>query len=409
LLQEGVAAAKSGDKPLARSLLLRALEHDSNNEIGWQWLAYVADTLPEAIEYLRRVLAINPQNSQAQASLNKVLLRHGIALAKEGSKPQARELLLEASSLNPGAELVWLWLASVAERPADAANWLQKTLEINPNNQQAISWLNQLRSQNGAAKPSSKQSWQCPFCATISQGKLLACPGCRAVLTLADLNAVIENRQADRKLLTRAIEHYQNLVESNEEFSAHYYLGLAHLNLNQLSEAIAHLRKASQLRPDAEALKTHLAALAQRQKAMPETFNGEQRRTSPLKTILVVDDSATVRKLVQVILERCGHQVLTASGMMEALTKLEEAELDLVLLDICMPRIDGYQLCKIIKGANSDVPVVMLSGKDGFLDKVRGRMAGAVGYITKPFEPAALIRAVETHCNQNRPGERKER
>jgi len=400
LLQGGIAAAKAGDKVLARSLLLRAVEHDSSNEIGWLWLASLADNPPEAIEYLRRVLAINPRNDQARPSLNKVLLRHGIALAKEGDKSQARALLLEASSLNPGNELVWLWLASVAEKPTDAVTWLQKTLEINPNNQQAISWLKRLRSQNGAAKPPNP-SWQCPFCAVISQGKLFACPGCRAVLTLTDLNAAIENRQADRDILARAIKHYQNLVESNEEFSAHYYLGLAYLNLNQLSEAIPCLQKASQLRPDAEILKAHLAALEQRQKAMREASNRGQRRPSPLKTVLVVDDSATVRKLVQVILERCGHQVLTASGMMEALTKLEETDPDLVLLDICMPRIDGYQLCKIIKGATRDVPVVMLSGKDGFFDKVRGRMAGAVGYITKPFEPAALIRAVETYCNQN--------
>jgi len=146
-LRDGISAAQAGNKALARSLLLRAIERDSNNEIGWQWLAYVADTLPEAIEYLRRVLAINPQNGQAQASLNKVLLRHGIALAKEGSKPQARSFLLEASYLNPGNELVWLWLASVAENSDDAVACLHKVMEIDPANEHAISWMSKLRSQ----------------------------------------------------------------------------------------------------------------------------------------------------------------------------------------------------------------------------------------------------------------------
>ncbi len=65
-----------------------------------------------------------------------------------------------------------------------------------------------------------------------------------------------------------------------------------------------------------------------------------------------------------------------------------------------MPRLDGYQLCKLVRSnsATKDVPVVMLSGKDGFFDKVRGRMAGSTAYITKPFEPEALIKIVDEHC-----------
>jgi twitching motility two-component system response regulator PilG len=71
----------------------------------------------------------------------------------------------------------------------------------------------------------------------------------------------------------------------------------------------------------------------------------------------------------------------------------------LILLDITMPRLDGYQLCRIIK-SNKDLrntPVVMLSGKDGLLDKVKGRMAGASDYITKPFNPNALVKTVRKH------------
>jgi twitching motility two-component system response regulator PilG len=88
---------------------------------------------------------------------------------------------------------------------------------------------------------------------------------------------------------------------------------------------------------------------------------------------------------------------------MEALSKLNEATLDLMLLDIGMPHMDGYQLCKLVKTneTTSDIPIVMLSGKDGFFDKVRGKMAGAVGYITKPFEPTALIEAVETYSRES--------
>jgi twitching motility two-component system response regulator PilG len=61
--------------------------------------------------------------------------------------------------------------------------------------------------------------------------------------------------------------------------------------------------------------------------------------------------------------------------------------------------MDGYQVCKAIRSnpATQDVPVIMISGKDGFFDKVRGRMAGTTGYITKPFGPETLMKAVESY------------
>jgi len=117
------------------------------------------------------------------------------------------------------------------------------------------------------------------------------------------------------------------------------------------------------------------------------------------KTILVVDDSPTVRKLIAGKLEKCGHDVFCASDGVEAMERLEDFTPDLILLDITMPRMDGYQVCKMIR-ANSvthNVPVVMISGKDGFFDKVRGRMAGTTGYITKPFGPETLMKTVETY------------
>ena len=72
---------------------------------------------------------------------------------------------------------------------------------------------------------------------------------------------------------------------------------------------------------------------------------------------------------------------------------------DLVLLDISMPRMDGYEVCKSIRAnvATRDVPIVMISGNDGFFDKVRGRVAGATDYITKPFGPEALMGVLETY------------
>ena len=113
----------------------------------------------------------------------------------------------------------------------------------------------------------------------------------------------------------------------------------------------------------------------------------------------MVDDSPTICKLVSLTLEKHGYRVITAASGLEALAKLNDGLPSLILLDITMPGIDGYQLCRIIRGnqETASIPVVMLTGKDGFFDKVKGRIAGSTEYITKPFNPEALLRAVERH------------
>jgi twitching motility two-component system response regulator PilG len=121
------------------------------------------------------------------------------------------------------------------------------------------------------------------------------------------------------------------------------------------------------------------------------------------RRILVVDDSATVRKLISSKLEKSGHEVTCAVDGVDAMDKLNEFVPDLILLDIMMPQLDGYQVCKLIRTneLTKDVPIVMISGKDGFFDKVRGRMAGTTGYITKPFGPETLMKTLETYIVHN--------
>ena len=121
----------------------------------------------------------------------------------------------------------------------------------------------------------------------------------------------------------------------------------------------------------------------------------------------MVDDSPTIQKVVSVTLEAHGHEVVTASDGMEALAKLRTLRPDLVLLDITMPHMDGYQLCRILRSneLTKQVPIVMLSGKDGLFDKMRGRMAGAATYITKPFAPSALPPLVEEDIASGRSGD----
>lgn len=123
------------------------------------------------------------------------------------------------------------------------------------------------------------------------------------------------------------------------------------------------------------------------------------KKTTGKTTILVVDDSPTIRKVVSLILSRRGFEVLVAENGLEALAQMNTTMPSLIFLDITMPRMDGYQLCKIIrnKAQTKMIPIVMLTAKDGFFDKVKGRMAGASGYITKPFNAPQLLDAVDKY------------
>lgn len=120
-------------------------------------------------------------------------------------------------------------------------------------------------------------------------------------------------------------------------------------------------------------------------------------------SVLVVDDSPTVRKLVAMTLERNGFTVGSAADGVVALKSIAELKPKLILLDITMPRLGGYQLCKLIKKHESTkhIPVIMLSGKDGMFDKVRGKFVGCDDYITKPFDPEELVSKVSTQLTEH--------
>ena len=116
--------------------------------------------------------------------------------------------------------------------------------------------------------------------------------------------------------------------------------------------------------------------------------------------VLAVDDSPTIRKLLTMTLERQGFEVISAADGVEALTVLSEQLPDVILSDINMPRLNGYQLCKFVKkyDRTKDIPVIMLSGKDGVFDKMRGKMNGCNDYIVKPFESADLVSKVREYA-----------
>ena len=127
-----------------------------------------------------------------------------------------------------------------------------------------------------------------------------------------------------------------------------------------------------------------------------------------VSTILLVDDEDSVQKLLAYPLERDGFRVIQARDGEEALRRFADEEIDLVVLDIMLPRLDGLEVCKRLR-AESTVPIIMLTARDDELDKVLGLELGADDYITKPFSirefrsrvRALLRRAATPHVRED--------
>jgi twitching motility two-component system response regulator PilG len=666
VMEQGIQQARASEKAAAYASFVEGSSLEARNELVWTWMASIAPGPNEALNALRHVLHINPTHAQAGRAYKKLVVQHGIDLAQSGNAEAARELLTEATRLEPENETVLLWLARSV--PAEEAiDHYTRILTLNPDHDVARAALEQLRppppaadeyasmftpdgrveqaieleavnaeeeadahafeleqvddeeiaaaeaaiaaaqaaeaaeavaaagatvdvgptiasqpstheeflvyqnqdasavwapeGQSGAtaaavedipsvdlaaqaamiapsdvdsyvaasestyasteaeaqshadleytsthedhlisatssdavemeldspdaasdleatadtsldatadvdadaevaaaamasdAPPPSTPAnivvaWNCPICLSGAPEEAHRCPTCGSVPTLVDPDLLLETEPVDRRYVLQVIARMKNRRVSGASalFDHHLTLGLAYINAARLPEGMQHLRKASETRPRDAEFKAQVDAIERQIKAKASASarssktNGKAVRIpapatpavevplAPIaaathdghesgahghtngnghqegrRIILVVDDSPTIQKVVSVTLEAHGHEVVTASDGMEALSKLRTLKPDLVLLDITMPHMDGYQLCRIMRSNDitRNVPIVMLSGKDGLFDKMRGRMAGAASYITKPFAPSTLPPLIDKYCKR---------
>jgi twitching motility two-component system response regulator PilG len=121
--------------------------------------------------------------------------------------------------------------------------------------------------------------------------------------------------------------------------------------------------------------------------------------------VVVIDDSPTIRKILELTLQRAGVRVVGAASGVSGLAAVAQHTPAVIFLDIMLPKTNGYQLCQVLKRhpQSRRTPVIMLSGKDGLFDKVRGRLAGANDYLTKPFEPGAVLAVLQKYLDRPSP------
>jgi CheY-like chemotaxis protein len=126
------------------------------------------------------------------------------------------------------------------------------------------------------------------------------------------------------------------------------------------------------------------------------------------KTILIVDDETDIRTVVGELLTRHGYTVVQAKDGAEALMLLRKSRFDLMVLDIVMPKMDGYQVMNALKSINPELPVVMLTAKAEHQDVWKGYAKGCHFYLTKPFKMETLIRAINYLLTDLSDAQRKE-
>jgi DNA-binding response OmpR family regulator len=115
-----------------------------------------------------------------------------------------------------------------------------------------------------------------------------------------------------------------------------------------------------------------------------------------MKKVLILEDEVNIRSFVVINLQRAGYDVLEAGTGEEALEKLQEnPDIGVAILDIMLPDIDGFEVCRRIRATNKQMGVIMLTARTQEMDKVTGLMTGADDYVTKPFSPAELTARID--------------
>lgn len=338
------------------------------------------------------------------------MISQAIWLAESTYFKQAQKVLTKLLKTNPRTGRGWLWYSRVTGSMKAMKSSLKNAAILRPKDPEVVEETKKF-------DLAEKKIWaerirHCPFCWFPVDEEAVECQYCRSHLFIHE-QFFVSIRAAEQKELEKAIERYTKVINREKNANAHYYLGMAHLNLENWEEAINQFHKAKKLSPvdkaffskQFNALMNFMAAMETlpeqevfTRKKQTSLSESPQRNDNKIK-ILVVEDSATTRKVVSITLGQKGYEVLEAKDGLEALSKLNDDKPDLVLLDIIMPGMDGYKVLSIMKRSEEfkNIPVIMLTARDKLFDKIKGKVSGSNEYLTKPFDPDELVAKVSKY------------
>jgi twitching motility two-component system response regulator PilG len=461
LLARGVTP--SIDRAEARACFKEAAAINPNDPRVWQALAKLAETPGEAVDALRELIRVAPDQQHGHFALRNALAADARALAEAGRAGDARARWQEIISTANGDVEAWLGVAATASNESEATQAIETAHRLNPAHEQVIEAMARLERSKidpatveapvdafarfdapadvpataddpfaqldstldafaqlpePAEAPAPTFALQAPaapeptvdleFALTeaavepvaIGQRDQAVSLDFDTALTSPDLAvpedqaatiAVTEAPAADDPFVVPTLNLGDQLIAAQETAAA----ASPELRVPSLEPRVPSPEpRVPSPEPSTDA--TAPPAVAQIVKADAPSYGSSR------KTVMIVDDSPTIRKILGLTLERAGYKVVAEPDGESAIERLLQVVPDLILLDIAMPKIDGYEVCKRIKQdpRTKTVPVVMLSGKGALFDKVKGHMAGASEYLTKPFETPAVLAVVANYCER---------
>lgn len=336
-------------------------------------------------------------------------LTHAIHLIEGNHFKRGHAMLTACLKTNPNSSKAWLWLSRCLGNMNAISAALDKCSKLTPKSLPVVEEFRKLKKARQYVK--DVQVRRCPFCWTPLDRNARHCYYCSSELSIAAALKDDTLGKVNSRYLIDAVTRYTDVVARENNMKAVYYLSLANCNLNKVEEALDLLNEVSRTNPDNKFLSdqlnlviSHVATRLNKYERNPELQSKAAR--SPIiaaetnkKKILVVEDSPTTRKVVVLTLKQKGYILVEAKDGLEALSKINDERPDLVLLDIILPKMDGYRILSIIKKTPElkDTPVILLTSKDGLVNRVKGRLAGSTAYLTKPFEPSDLIETVHKY------------
>jgi twitching motility two-component system response regulator PilG len=451
LIAEARSAASAGRRDDARALASEATTLSPDSAVTWRALAELATCQVERIDALRHLVRLQPEDAGLRMQFRQSLLARAVMIARS-NRTEARARFQEIAALTPSDTRIWQALCNLADSRGEQAKYLRELLRVAPDHQHARTALRrllvesarELRTANELEQ--SRQRWREALEVAGSDVELWlgyadACDdpveAKRAVHAAQELDshdprvlealAALNGESIDPAALPNpddAFARFDVAETSSGAVDAEVVDDSALDSLAQLGQiavralanvtpveaapvevAPAEATVATNDEPVAEAVDAAEAIVEPQEAAAPDRSIPAEPIAAPAAndapaTVMVVDDSPTIRKILGLTLERAGFNVVLAGNGNTALQSLRDVVPQVILLDISMPDLDGYEVCKRIKQdpRTSAVPVIMLSGKGAFFDKVKGHMAGATEYLTKPFETPAVLAVVTSHC-----------
>lgn len=301
----------------------------------------------------------------------------------------------------------WLWYSRCSRNLESIEKALNNAVRSAPEDPEILQEIEKLSIARKSGRPEKLR--RCPVCWAPIDIKSIRCGFCDAHLFIPRQAVFPAVDNPKKALYEAAIQRYSRIVENEQNINGLFYLCLVRFNLQQSDAAIETLQQAVSAAPEKVFLRDQLSLLKQHASsagpAIPEADLPEPIEpadlmpgveTTPQKHVLVVEDSRTTRALVVRFLEKNGFGVIEAEDGFQALSRLNDERPDLVLLDIILPGMDGYKILSIIRNSADfkELPVIMLTSRDGLLNKMKGRLAGSTAYLTKPFDPEALLKTI---------------